>query len=196
MAGLVWQNGFMGQIASCGPEDDAGFDDWLDECGGLHVHGFRRILHVMPAAASQTPTFRCNLAKIGARGRAFDVCMLARQLPIAFDLAKACPDQTFVLDHCGGPDIAGGGFTDWAAGISRLAVLLHVNVKLSGILACCALGTVNLTTLKPRVDHVLSAFATDSVVWGGNWPEVNLGGGFSIWIELTRDLLGGLSSAE
>lgn len=110
VASLIGTDGLLGQIASCRPEDDAGFDDWLDECAGLKVHGFRRILHVMPDDLPQTPILRRNLAKIGARGWAFDICIPARQLPIAEALARACPDQPLVLDHCGLPDFAGGGF--------------------------------------------------------------------------------------
>lgn len=196
VAGLVGQNGLLGQIASCRPEEDEGFDDWLDECQGLNVHGFRRILHVMPDALPQTPTFRRNLAKIGARGWAFDICVLARQLPIAVDLARACPDQPLVLDHCGVPDIAGGGFSEWAKGISALAALPHVHVKMSGISAYCAAGTANEATLQPWVDHVLAAFGPKRMVWGGDWPVVNLGTGLPEWIDLSRDLLSGLSDAE
>ena len=196
IAGLVGENGLMGQIASCRPEEDAGFDDWLDECEGLKVHGFRRILHVMPDELSQTQTFRRNLAKIGARGWAFDICVLARQLPIALDLARACPDQPLVLDHCGVPDIAGGGFSEWAKGISALAALPHVHVKMSGISAYCAAGTMNLATLQPWVDHVVAAFGSERMVWGGDWPVVNLGTGLPEWVDLSRDLLSGLSDAE
>ncbi len=196
VAGLVGKSGLLGQIASCRPEEDAGFDQWLDECEGLHVHGLRRILHVMPDDVSQTPTFRRNLAKIGARGWAFDICMLARQLPLALDLARACPDQILVLDHCGVPDIAGGGFADWATGITSLAALPHVHVKLSGISAYCAPGTATLATLKPWVDHVLTAFGPDRVVWGSDWPVVNLGIGLPDWITLSRALLQDLSVPE
>lgn len=196
VAGMIGQGGLMGQIASCRPEDDAGFDAWLDECEGLHVHGFRRILHVMPDELSQTPTFRRNLARIGARGLAFDVCVLARQLPIALDLAKACPNQPLVLDHCGVPDIAGQAFEDWAKGITALAALPHVHVKLSGITAYCAPGTATRATLQPWVDHVLTAFGPARMLWGGDWPVVNLGVGLPDWIALTRDLLQGLSQSE
>lgn len=196
VAGLVGQAGLLGQIASCRPEEDAGFDAWLDECEGMKVCGFRRILHVMPDELSQTPTFRRNLAKIGARGWAFDICVLARQLPIAVDLAKACADQPLVLDHCGVPDIAGGNFDDWAKGMTALAALPHVNVKLSGISAYCAPGTANAATLQPWVDHVLSAFGADRVLWGGDWPVVNLGIGLPDWISMTRSLLQSLSPAE
>ena len=196
MAELVGQGGVLGQIASCRPEQDAGFDDWLKECEGLQVVGYRRILHVMPDGLSQSPTFRRNLAKIGARGRTFDICVLARQLPIAADLAKACPDQPLVLDHCGVPDIAGGGFADWAKGIDAVAALPHMTIKLSGITAYCAPGQANLSTLQPWVDHVIAAFGANRVLWGGDWPVVNLGVGLPDWIALTRALLAGLTDDD
>ena len=196
VAGMVGQGGILGQIASCRPEQDEGFDDWLEECAGLSVLGFRRILHVMPDDMSQSPTFRRNLTKIGARGLAFDICVLARQLPIAAALARACPNQPLVLDHCGVPDIAGGGFAEWARGIDALAALPHVCLKLSGITAYCAPGPANLATLKPWVDHVITAFGADRVLWGGDWPVVNLGVGLPDWIILTRALLAGLTATE
>ncbi|MEX0969970.1 MAG: amidohydrolase [Paracoccaceae bacterium] len=196
MAPLVGQGGLLGQIASCRPEEDAGFDDWLDECKGLNVRGFRRILHVMPDDLSQTPTFRRNLAKIGARGWAFDICVLARQLPIAQELARACPDQPLVLNHCGIPDIAGNGFDDWAKEVAALAALPHVTVKLSGITAYCAPGTANQATLQPWVDHVLAVFGPERMLWGGDWPVVNLGTGLPEWIALSRSLLKELSAAD
>jgi predicted TIM-barrel fold metal-dependent hydrolase len=196
VAGLVGSDGLLGQIASCRPEEEDGFDDWLDECEGLHVHGFRRILHVMPDDLSHSPTFRRNIAKIGTRGKAFDICVLARQLPIAADLARACPDQPLVLDHCGVPDIAGGAFADWAREITALASLPHMCLKLSGITAYCGPGTATLATLQPWVDHVLSAFGPDRVLWGGDWPVVNLGLGLPDWIALTRRLLAGLTTSE
>lgn len=196
VAGLVGKHGIVGQIASCRPEEDDGFDRWLDECANLRVHGFRRILHVMPDELSQTATFRRNLAKLGARGYTFDVCVLARQLPIAVDLAKACPDQILVLDHCGVPDIAGGGFADWAKGMDALAALPHVNVKLSGISAYCAPGTANQSTLQPWVDHLLAVFGPKRMVWGGDWPVVNLGIGLQNWIALTAALLSGATAAD
>ena len=196
VAGLVGRDGLKGQIASCRPENDAGFEDWLNECNGLQVRGFRRILHVMPDDLSQTATFRRNLARIGAKGWAFDICVLARQLPVAEALAKACPDQVLVLDHCGVPDIAGGAFTDWAKRIEAMAALPHVVVKLSGITVYSAPGQANLAALKPWVDHVIAAFGANRVLWGGDWPVVNLGVGLPDWIDLTRALLARLTDTE
>lgn len=196
VAGLVGQHGMLGQIASCRPEDDAGFDGWLDECSRLHVVGFRRILHEISDDVSQTATFRRNLAKIGARGLPFDLCFLARQLPIARALAMACDNQVLVLDHCGVPDIAGAAFDEWAHGITAMAALPHVHCKLSGITRYCAPGTASVALLQPWVDHVIASFGADRIVWGGDWPVVNLGAGLPAWIDMTRELVARLSPEE
>ncbi|WP_374372325.1 amidohydrolase [Tabrizicola sp.] len=196
VATRVGRDGILGQIASCRPETDAGFDAWLEECGAHQVKGFRRILHVVPDEMSQNEVFRANLRKIGRKGLPFDMCFLARQLSIAEALARACDGQQLVLDHCGVPDIAGGVFDDWAKGIDRLAALPHVSVKLSGISAYAAPGTASVELLRPWVGHVLDRFGADRVVWGSDWPVVLLGAGLLPWIEMTRNLLAGLSAGE
>lgn len=185
----------LGQIAGCRPED-AGLEDWIAECRGLGVVGFRRILHVMPDELSRSPGFRANLRRIGAAGFPFDLCVLARQHALAEDLVRACPDVTFVLDHCGVPDIAGGGFAPWAAGLARLAALPNLWVKLSGITAYCPPGGATDAAVRPWVDRVLQLFGPARMVWGGDWPVVNLGAGLPGWIDMTRGLLAGLSVDE
>ncbi len=185
-----------GQIASCRPEIAEGFDQWLADCEVLNVVSFRRILHETTDEVSQTDTFRRNIRAIGAKGLAYDMVFLARQLPVALDLARACPDMTLVLDHCGVPDIAGGAMDPWRADMAALAALPHVNCKLSGIMAYCAPGTASLDLLRPWVEHVIAVFGPDRVLWGSDWPVVNKGGGLPLWLEITDGLLAGLSATE
>jgi hypothetical protein len=123
---------------------------------------------------------------------AFDLCVLARQLSIAEDLARACDGMPLVLDHCGVPDIAGGAFEPWAQGIDALARLPHVHCKISGLTAYAAPGATT-ETIRPWVDHVLERFGPDRCLWGGDWPVVNLGAGLPAWIVMTRELLANLS---
>lgn len=196
IAGLVGGGGMLGQIASCRPEIDAGFDAWLEECGSLQVKGFRRILHVVEDGVSLTPTFRANLRKIGRMGLPFDLCVLARQHGVAEALIRALDDQTFVLDHCGNPDIAAGEFDIWAASLKRLAGYPHLCVKLSGITANCAPGMVSAGLLRPYVAHVIDCFGPDRMVWGGDWPVVDIHSSLPDWIDLTHQILAPLTEGE
>lgn len=196
IAGLVGTGGMMGQIASCRPEIAEGFDAWLDECHSLHVKGFRRILHVVDEAISQSATFRTNLRKIGQRGLPFDLCFFARQHDLAEDLIRCHDDQVFVLDHCGNPDIAADAFDSWAVSLRRLAVMPHLYVKLSGITANCTAGTVSASRLRPYVAHVIDCFGPDRILWGSDWPVVTLNSTLPDWIDLTRTLLSDLTPDE
>lgn len=190
------ENGIVGIIASCRPEDDDGFSEWLDECDELGVVGYRRILHVMPDELSTTEAFRKNVRAIGARGKTFDLCMLPGQLKLGAELVAVCDNTTIVLNHCGVPDIAGGGLDPWRADMAALASLPNMNCKLSGILAYCAPGNANEAAIRPFVDHVLEVFGPKRIVWGSDWPVVNLANGIADWIEITNSILGSLSPDE
>jgi len=187
----------LGQVASIRPEEDAGFDAWLEEAGGLGVVGFRRILHVVPDELSQSSRFRANLRKIGRAGYPFDLNLRSRQLlPVGVPLLRACPDQRFVLDHCGVPDVAAGDWEVWRAGVDAVAAFPEVVVKLSGITAYCAPGRATLAAVRPYVTHLLAVFGPERMLWGSDWPVVDLGAGLPGWIAMTGDLLAGLSGTE
>ncbi len=189
-------NRIAGIISSCRPETDEGFEAWLEECADLPVVGFRRILHEVPDEVSQHETFRGNVRKIGQRGKVFDMVYRADQLGIAHDFASHCDDMILVLDHCGVPDIAGGDIDHWKTAVSKLATLPHVNAKLSGVLAYCAPGTASLDVIHPYIQHVIESFGPDRLVWGSDWPVVNLRSALPDWIDIFRELISGLSDAE
>lgn len=186
----------LGLIASCRPEDDNGFDAWLDECEDMTVVGYRRILHVMPDELSTTDTFRKNVRTLGSRGKPFDLCLLSRQLKLGVELAQACDNTTIILNHCGVPDVAGGGLDPWRDDMTALAALPNMHCKLSGLLAYCAPGEATQASIQPYVDHALDVFGPDRMVWGSDWPVVDLANGLPDWLAVTQALLGNLSNDE
>ena len=162
----------------------------------MNVSGYRRILHVMPDDTSQTETFRNNVKKIGKTGKPFDMCYLPTQLQIAYDLAHDCDEVNLVLNHCGVPSIAAGEIDQWSKDMKKLSELPNVICKLSGLMAYCAPGTSSQETIQPYVDHVLECFGPNRMVWGSDWPVVNLGKGIQEWIKVTNSILAKLSSDE
>jgi predicted TIM-barrel fold metal-dependent hydrolase len=63
-------------------------------------------------------------------------------------------------------------------------------------MAYCAPGTSSLEKIQPYVDHVLNCFGANKMVWGSDWPVVNLGKGLPEWITVTRKILDKLSTDE
>lgn len=183
-----------GAIAAARPEA-ADFAAWLERVDRDVVKGLRRVLHVVPDEVSQTALFRQNIARLGAAGLPFDIVMRARQLPLAQLLVDACPDTVFVLDHCGVPDIAGGGFDAWRAEITGLARRPNLNIKLSGITAYTG-GQWTLDTFRPWVSHILDQFGPDRIVWGSDSPVCTLHSNLAEWVAASHALLSGLSTHE
>ncbi len=190
------ENNMMGLIASIRPEEEKDFDSWLNETLEMGVVGYRRVLHVMPNELSQSETFRSNIRKIGDAGKTFDLCFLPSQLSVAKELAEKCDNTSLILNHCGVPAIANNELDPWRQDIEALSKVPNVICKLSGLMAYCAPGTSSYETIEPYVDHILKCFEPNRMVWGSDWPVVNLGKGLPEWIEVTRKILSKLSLDE
>ena len=189
-------NNLIGLISSIRPETEEGFEEWLNATIEMGVVGYRRILHVMPDETSQNEIFRRNVRKIGDVGKTFDICFLPTQLNVAKELAQACENTSMILNHCGVPSIANDGLDPWRQDIEALSQIPNVTCKLSGLMAYCAPGTSSFETIEPYVDHVLKCFGPKRIVWGSDWPVVNLGKGLPEWITVTRKILEKLSADE
>ncbi len=190
------ENNIMGLIASIRPEEDEGFDAWFSETLEMGVVGYRRVLHIMPNELSQSKIFRNNIRKIGDAGKTFDLCFIPSQLNVAKELAQECDNTSLILNHCGVPTIANNELDPWRQDMEALSKVPNVICKLSGLMAYCAPGTSSYETIEPFVDHVLKCFGPHRIVWGSDWPVVNLGKGLPEWIEVTRKILSKLSHDE
>ena len=185
-----------GVIASCRPEDP-GFAAYLEaQQANPFVKGFRRVLHVVPDDVSEGALFRENIKRLSGTGLTFDLCMFPHQIEKAKALVDLAPDVTFILDHCGVPDIKGHGYEGWKTGITEIAKRDNVRVKISGIPAYGELDSWRLEDLKPYFAHVMSTFGFDRAIWGSDWPVCTLGGGLSTWVATTQALLHGCTLAE
>lgn len=127
-------------------------------------------------------------------GLVFDALVKSAHLPHILTLAGRHPDLRMVIDHCAKPDIAVGEWQPWADGIARIANETGAMCKLSGL----------MTEAGPRPQpgavlrwgkHVLQSFGSDRVVWGSDWPVLELAGSYAQWRDETRHLLAALDMA-
>jgi predicted TIM-barrel fold metal-dependent hydrolase len=184
-------------IVASGRPEHPNFEAHLDALARLPlVRGLRRILHTQPDGLSEGPHFAGNLRRLPAYHFTFDLCVLARQLPLAYALAKACPEVTFILDHCGVPDMRSGALEPWKGQITRIAQLPNVSCKVSGLIAYVEPGRWTVETLRPWMEHVIGAFGWDRVVWGGDWPVCTLGGRLGEWVQASHELTRSCSETE
>ena len=188
-------NRIFGVVAAARPEDEA-FEVQLDQIAHPALKGIRRVLHTQPDELSQSTVFRMNVAGLAKRGLSFDMCFLANQLPVAIELADACPDTGLMLDHCGVSGIPEGSMEHWKACIAELSRRPNVFCKLSGMVTCGVEGMADDGGFSPLFDHVLGCFGVNRIAWGGDWPVCNLTSSLGGWMQITQTLLSALTESE
>jgi len=126
---------------------------------------------------------------------AFDALVLPRHLTRLLQVVDHHGDLQFVLDHCAKPHLATGDIADWSRDVARLAARPNIVCKLSG-LATEAARDWEIANLRPAVDHVLNCFGPQRLLWGSDWPVVDLAGGYEKWFGAAEILLADLSANE
>jgi L-fuconolactonase len=130
-----------------------------------------------------------------AANLSFDGLVRAHQIGDLVHLAARYPELRIVLDHGGKPDIAGGAFIRWAAATEALARHPNVHCKLSGLWTEAG-ADIGSEAIRPYAAHLLAVFGPERLMWGSDWPVVELAGSYADWFEQAELLLAGLSSAD
>lgn len=124
-----------------------------------------------------------------------DSLVLPRHLPALLQCARACPLLPIVIDHAAKPPIADAAFGHWREDMAQLAALPNLHCKLSGLVTEAQPGWT-IDDLRPYVSHVLEVFGAQRVIWGSDWPVVDLAGGYGAWLAASESLLAHLGQQD
>lgn len=106
-------------------------------------------------------------------------------------LAERFPDLTLVIDHLAKPPIKDRAFEPWAAQLAEAAHYPNVFAKISGLNTAADPAHWSAVDLKPYIDHALSCFGADRLMFGSDWPVCELAGDYArVWRETNRALEG------
>ena len=98
------------------------------------------------------------------------------------------PKMRTVIDHCMKPVIREGQFDSWAAKMEVIAKETGVFCKLSGIATESKPGWT-VETLRPYAVHVLKVFGPVRVMWGSDWPVLELNGSYDSWFLAAQSIV-------
>ena len=146
-----------------------------------------------------SPPVRRALEALSGTRLAFDALVKPGHLPNLLRLLERLPALRVVIDHGAKPDIAhwrpgDGDFRAWAAHLRRAAAL-GAWCKLSGLVTEAGPGW-SVETLRPYVAALLESFGPARLMWGSDWPVVNLAGGYGPWRAAACALLADLPADE
>jgi L-fuconolactonase len=118
----------------------------------------------------------------------FDALVLPRHLGHLKTFLSRYPQLTVVIDHCAKPDIRNDVFDPWAAQMAQIAQFQNVYCKMSGLVTEAAEDWKE-TDLRRYIVHILQNFAPDRVMFGSDWPVVNLASDYGRWVEVFNNTL-------
>jgi len=156
--------------------------------------------HLMASA-----DFRAGLVRLTALGFSLDAWQFHPQLPDTIDLARAAPDATIIVGHCGGPlgygPYAGKKdevFAAWKANIIALAGCDNVVMKLGGMMMRLAAydygalpappSSAQLADYwRPYIETCIERFGANRCMFESNYPVEKMGIGYAaLWNAFKR----------
>lgn len=136
-----------------------------------------------------------GLRALVERSLTLDALVHPRHLTRLGALLARHPDLRVVIDHAAKPGIRSNAFDTWAHDIAQIAGDSDAYCKLSGLVTEAS-ADWQVNDLRRYVDHLLACFGPSRLMWGSDWPVVELAGGFARWRETTLELVSALGLDE
>jgi L-fuconolactonase len=202
------ETGFLLEVAAASAGLVRGVIGWVDfEARDAHrrlerlarnplLRGVRPMMQDIPdtdwmLGAALEPAFRA-VVELELR---FDALVQPRHLPNLRRLLDRHPDLRLVVDHAAKPRIAAGEREPWMSDMRAIARETGAWCKLSGLVTEAS-ASWTVANLRPYADHLLDCFGPERLLWGSDWPVVELAGGFARWWAATAALLEPLEAAS
>lgn len=197
---------FLLDVADTNPDLIAGVVGWLpltaeDFAQTLEANrhaklvGLRHVVQGEPDGFLARGDFNRGVAALIEAELAYDVLVVAPQLPQAAAFVDRHPRGRFVVDHLAKPFNDRAELEPWRTDLRELARREHVWCKLSGGITERDLAWTP-AKLRPYFDAVLEAFGPRRVMFGSNWPLTEVAGGISAWTGFVRGWAASLTTDE
>lgn len=125
----------------------------------------------------------------------FDALVKPTHLDALYELLQRYPTLKVVIDHGAKPDIATNSTPEWFEQLALIAKNTKAYCKLSGLVTEAG-SDPSSTKLKPYVDHLLSHFGSERLMWGSDWPVINLATDYPSWVKQVESFLQNLPEKE
>lgn len=150
------------------------------------IKGWRHVLQAENKDFILNKQFIGGIKKLKKFNYTYDLLVYHDQLAPIIEMVDQVPDQPFILDHCGKPNIKSGEIKDWATNIKILAQNLNVHCKVSGLLAEADWKNWTEAELFTVFDIIFENFGVNRVLYGSDWPVVLISRPYSVWFNLVN----------
>jgi L-fuconolactonase len=166
-------------------------------CYHPRLRGVRHVVHDEPDDGfTLRDDFVHGISKLRRYNLTYDLLLFPKHIPVACELVRKFPEQTFVLDHISKPLIKDGKIEPWKTDIQRLASFQNVSCKISGMVTEADWHNWRPEDFKPYMDIVLGAFGSGRLMVGSDWPVCTLAGEYEEVMHIATDYVEELSADE
>ncbi|WP_310559675.1 amidohydrolase family protein [Flavobacterium sp.] len=135
------------------------------------LKGFRHIVQAEPEDHFLLRADFCNgIAQLEKYNFTYDILILPKHLPIAFEFVKKFPNQKFVIDHLAKPNFKQNNFADWKKGITAISKCENVYCKVSGLVTEAHWNNWTESDFTYCLDVVTKVFGIERLLFGSDWP--------------------------
>jgi L-fuconolactonase len=160
------------------------------------VKGFRHIVQAEPAGFLKNKNFLEGIGLLRKYNFTYDILVYENQLQEVIQFVKKFPGQKFMIDHCAKPNVKLKSVDAWKKAIEEIAGFDNVYCKLSGLTTEADWTSWKEEDFYPYFDCVTKAFGTARLVFGSDWPVVNISGGYLIWKNLVENYMRNFSAED
>ncbi|UUW08088.1 amidohydrolase family protein [Flavobacterium plurextorum] len=153
------------------------------------IKGFRHVVQGEADDFMFRADFRNGISALKEFDFTYDILIFHRQLPAAISLVKDFPNQKFVIDHIAKPDIKSGSIDSWKKGIEEIAKYDNVWCKISGTVTEADWENWTPEDLKPYLDVIFENFSTDKIMYGSDWPVLNIASDYNEVVKTLEDYI-------
>jgi L-fuconolactonase len=153
------------------------------------IKGFRHVVQGEADDFMFKEDFRNGISALNQFDYTYDILIFHRQLPAAIDLVKHFPNQRFVIDHIAKPDIKSGDIESWKKGISEISKHENASCKISGMVTEANWNNWKPSDLKPYLDVIFENFPTNKLMFGSDWPVLNVASNYSEVVKTLEDYM-------
>ena len=153
------------------------------------LKGFRHVVQGEADDFMYGEAFRRGIKALSAFDYTYDILIFERQLSAAVSLVSDFPDQKFVVDHIAKPDIKSGSINSWKKGIEEIAKYDNVWCKISGMVTEADWKNWKAEDLKPYLDVIFENFSIDKILYGSDWPVLNVASDYHEVVKTLEDYI-------
>lgn len=145
------------------------------------IKGWRHIVQSEPDGFLNEKKFLQGIQALAKYNYSYDLLINHQQLKQALEFVSKFPEQKFVIDHCAKPDVKNKNVNDWKMYMKEMATYPNVYCKLSGLLTEVNWNEWTGADFNPYLDTVFELYGTDRLLFGSDWPVLNLSGTYRQW---------------